>query len=653
MPEAIDWQADGTPGGSPFNPRFQDRYRSELGGLRQAEDVFLYGCGLPAAWAFQAQWCVLETGFGLGLNFLVTWHAWQADAGRPKVLHFVSTEAFPAGADDILRGTMAHPALLPLAKQLQAQFWGLLPGVHRLVFEGGRVLLTLLIGDAKAMLREQPPGAWQADSIYLDGFSPERNPDIWDVHTFKAIARCARRGARVATWTVARSVRDGLAQSGFIVEKAPGSPPKRDSLQGRFDPPWALKAADAIPRLEPTRCAVIGAGLAGAAAAASLARRGWQVTVLDGAAAPAAGASSLPAGVLAPHVSPDDSVLSQLSRSGVRATLQQAEALLQPDLHWRGAGVLERCLSTPPRRAPASWQAADADAARDWLGQPDADALAQAGLMPADGPMLWHEKAGWITPAALVGAWLGQPGIVFRGNARVARLVHADGQWQLLDDAGQLLATAERLVLAAGPETAALAAMHSAAGANLALQAVRGQLTTGFHAADDARAAAWPPFPVNGHGSFVAGVPVPGTGQKKRWLAGATYQRDDTRTSADPRDDDFNLERLRHLLPDAGPNRLVAGQSAAGTDAWTGVRCATPHRLPALGALPTDSGAAPADSVWLSTAMGSRGLTFAALCGELLAALWHHEPLPLAPRLARALLPRFNTASSESDRKTS
>jgi tRNA 5-methylaminomethyl-2-thiouridine biosynthesis bifunctional protein len=284
MPERIEWLDDGTAGGSPFSPRFGDRYRSELGGLDQAKEVFLKGCGLPEAWAGQPQWTVLETGFGLGLNFLVTWAAWKADPQRPGRLHFVSTEAFPASAADVLRSAQTHPELIPFAEQLQAQLWGQLPGFHRLVFEGGRVLLTLCIGDAKAMLRGQ---SFEADSVYLDGFSPQRNPDIWDLHTFKAVARCCRRGTRIATWTIARSVRDALAQSGFVVKKVPGIPPKRDNLQGDFNPAWEPKRTQPPPeRRAPSICVVIGAGLAGAAVAASLARRGWQVLVLDAAGRP-------------------------------------------------------------------------------------------------------------------------------------------------------------------------------------------------------------------------------------------------------------------------------------------------------------------------------------------------------------------------------
>ncbi|SDM49977.1 FAD-dependent 5-carboxymethylaminomethyl-2-thiouridine(34) oxidoreductase MnmC [Polaromonas sp. JS666] len=625
MPERIEWLDDGTAGGSPFSPRFGDRYRSELGGLDQAKEVFLKGCGLPAAWAGQPQWTVLETGFGLGLNFLVTWAAWKADPDRPRLLHFVSTEAFPASAADVLRSAQTHPELVPLAEQLQAQLWGLLPGFHRLVFEGGRVLLTLCIGDAKAMLREQ---SFEADSVYLDGFSPQRNPDIWDVHTFKAVARCCRRGTRVATWTIARSVRDALAQSGFVVKKVPGIPPKRDNLQGEFNPAWEPKKAQPPPaRRAPGSCVVVGAGLAGAAVAASLARRGWQVTVLDAAEEPAAGASGLPAGLLAPHVSPDDNPLSRLSRHGIRATLQQAETLLQAG-DWGRTGVLEHTVEHP-RKRPEAWQADWADAAGDWSRPAEAAQLADCGL-PPDAPALWHARAGWIRPAGLVDAWLATPGVLSQGRSAVARLSHASGQWQLWDAQGRELARAELVVLAAGYASRALAAgAETENTSELALQAIRGQVSWGRH--EPGTAGALPAFPVNGHGSLAPAVPLAGEAGGLAWVMGSSFERDNPEAEIRPEDDRHNFSRLQSLLPETA--RALAAQFEAGNvQSWAGVRCATPSRLPMLGPL--------AAGLWVCCGMGSRGLSFAALSGELLAARLHAEPLPLEQRLADALAPQ-------------
>ncbi len=641
MSERIDWIEDGTAGGSPYSPRFGDRYRSELGGLEQAREVFLKGCGLPAAWAGQPQWCVLETGFGLGLNFLVTWAAWAADPQRPRLLHFVSTEAFPASAEDVLRSARSHPELIPFAEELKRQLWGLLPGFHRLTFEGGQVLLTLCIGDAKAMLREP---CFEADSVYLDGFSPLLNPDIWDVPTFKAVARCCRRGTRVATWTVARSVRDALAQCGFVVSKVPGTPPKRDNLQGQYQPAWELKKPRITPaRQAPARCIVIGAGLAGAAVAASLARRGWQVTVLDAAGTPAAGASGLPAGVLAPHVSPDDSLLSRLSRSGIRAMRQQADSLLQSGSDWSPTGVLEHCVAHA-RQLPDAWQdpQALAHAARDWTRTATPEQLAACGL-PPDTPALWHVQGGWIKPARLVQAWLASPGVTWRGHAPVSRLVRQADAWQALDDAGQELACAELVVLAAGYGSRALSETALPPGCRpLALQAIRGQASWGLHApCADARQA-MPAGPVNGHGSLVPAVPL---AEGLAWVTGSSFERDNTSTELRPADEQHNFSKLKTLLP-ATAQALALQFDSGQVRGWAGVRCATPSRLPSLGPLKDAPG------LWVSSGMGSRGLTFSALCAELLAARLHGEPLPLELRQADALLPQYARPDADPQKQT-
>ncbi|MEI2718884.1 MAG: MnmC family methyltransferase [Gemmatimonadales bacterium] len=115
---------------------------------------------------------------------------------------------------------------------------GCSPACTGCMFEGGRVQLTLAVGDVQPMLRDLVA---TADAVFLDGFSPACNPVMWQPSTLKGVARHCARGARVATWTIAREVRDALAEAGFVVHKAPGLPPKRDCLQGRYDPAWTPK----------------------------------------------------------------------------------------------------------------------------------------------------------------------------------------------------------------------------------------------------------------------------------------------------------------------------------------------------------------------------------------------------------------------------
>ena len=203
---------------------------------------------------------------------------------------------------------------------------------------------------------------------------------------------------RVASPRHEAMVRDGLAQCGFEVTRVPGVPPKRDNLHATYNPRWEPRTtrqpvATPEPAL-PGPCIVIGGGIAGAAAAASLARRGWQVVVLDQAPEPAAGASALPAGVFAPHVSPDDSVLSRLSRSGIRTTLEQARWLLSEGMDWAHCGVLEHRTDGTPGLSPA-W---DQGPGAAW-SEPAPSAALAAAQLPPDATACWHHQAGWVRPA--------------------------------------------------------------------------------------------------------------------------------------------------------------------------------------------------------------------------------------------------------------
>jgi len=595
MGEVVLWGDDGTP----RNPRFDDIYHSVTGGLAQARHVFLGGCGLPAAWAGQRQWRILELGFGLATNFLAAWQAWRDDPARPALLHFTSIEAYPVAAADLLRGAESQPAVAPLARELAARWQGLTPGIHRLVFEQGRVLLTLAVGDVAAMLRELD---FTADAVFLDGFGPQRNPAMWSTATLKGVARLCRRDTRVATWTIAAQVRRDLATCGFEVRKVAGLPPKRDALQGRYAPAWQVKGLRGSEPAQPSRCVVIGAGIAGAAVAASLARRGWEVEVLDAADQPAAGASALPAGLLAPHQSPDDNLLSRLSRAGVRLTLQECAQRLAPG-EWQPGGVLEfrgddsRPLPPVPQLDP-------------WSRPASAAEVAAAGWPPGAAAW-WHAQAAWVRPSALVRSWLATPGLCFRGGCRVARLARDGPGWRLLDAAGEILAEAPLVVVAAAYASGALA--------GLTTYAVRGQVSWGPHR------AGLPPFPVNGHGHFLPAVPTPAG---PAWFSGSTYGRGDTDASLRSEDQQANLQRLRQLLP-AAAQILEPDFGAGAVQAWAGVRCTSADRRPLVGEWQP--------GLWVSTAMGSRGLTFAALCGELIAARLHAEPLPIESRLAKAL----------------
>ncbi|SFN33257.1 tRNA U34 5-methylaminomethyl-2-thiouridine-forming methyltransferase MnmC [Formivibrio citricus] len=215
--------------GIPFSAVFDDVYHTADGGLGQALHVFLAGNGLPQRWQGRDAFTILETGFGLGLNFLVTWQAWRCDPLRSRRLHFISVEKFPFLPQDLQRLHAAWPQFSSLSADLVKAWPPLSGGRHDLFLDEGSVQLTLLLGDA----REQfPLLEAQADAVYLDGFAPSKNPDMWSLPIFEQLYRLAVPGCTLATWSVAGMVRNGLKQAGFAVCKTQGFGGKRQMLKG-------------------------------------------------------------------------------------------------------------------------------------------------------------------------------------------------------------------------------------------------------------------------------------------------------------------------------------------------------------------------------------------------------------------------------------
>ncbi len=595
--------------------------------------AWLAGCGLPEAWRGQASWRVLETRFGLAERFLACWQAWQADPDRPRMLHYVALSPVPFDTKALLDNATSTPELTALVQQCH----GLLPGFHRLSFEQGRVLLTLCVGALTPQVRELQ---FEADALMLDATGPIETP--WDSWSAKALARHARRGTRVALSDAGSDLHAALSSCGVVWTAPNGGEPGLDT--GEFMPRWQQKTSRApwrVAAIPAADCVVIGAGLAGASVAASLARRGWRVQVLDRAASPAQGASGLPVGLLSPHVSSDDCVLSRLSRSGIRHTTQQAQALLRHGEDWAATGALEHRVDGSVGLS-ALWPIVG----EDWSRQAPA-ALAGAALQAGidqHARLLWHPCAAWIKPAELVKAWLAQPGVQFRGNAGVHKLTRGANGWTLLDAHGQAIGTSARVVLAnadgALPLLRATLAHDPTLTTAIAelptVYGVRGQVSWAMHAAHD---PLFPSLPGNGSGSLIPRVPWQG-GQA--WFVGASYQPDTMLEWPVEKNHLANLGRLRKLLPALGQALAYRFENGP-LEAWHGTRCVTADRLPMVGPLVDE----PEASLWICAGLGSRGLSYSTLCAELLAARWGAEPLPVEASLAGALEARRRTPNAD------
>jgi tRNA 5-methylaminomethyl-2-thiouridine biosynthesis bifunctional protein len=632
LPAQLAFDSDGTP----YSASFGDVYHSSDGGLEQARHVFLGGNGLPLGWRGHDSFVIVETGFGLGLNFLATWDAWRADAQRPERLHFVSVEQHLFRADDLAQLHRRWPELATPSAQLRRHWPPLVPGFHRLHFERGALTLTLLFGDAAILL---PQLAAAADAFYLDGFAPDRNPQMWSPIIFGELARLAKPNATLATWTVAGSVRQGLMDAGFIVAKRQGYGRKRQMLCG------ALPASQTCRTYQPhavpneRHAVVIGAGLAGSHAAERLAARGWQVEVLERAAAPAQGASGNLSGVLRPLPSVDDNRLARLTRACFLYAMRHLAALAdfgQP-VRWQPCGVLHlarddehaekqrraiEALRLPPEFVRVVTRAQAADLA-NW---------------PVGSGGWWFPGGGWINPPSLCAANLAAHGhrVHTRYGVEVGALRHDDQGWTVLDTTGAALARAPLVILANGAQAREIEQAR-----HLPLRVARGQVS-------HLPAALTAPLDIVVTGTGYVTPAIDGT-----LCAGATFLADDTALDLRTADHRENLARLEFMLP--GFAKQIDPASLGGR---VGLRPISRDRLPLAGELPRAADTcilrpAHARDVARWTGLygllgfGARGLVWAALAAELLACEISGEPLPLPRDLVAALDPaRFLVKSA-------
>jgi len=635
VPAILAFRDDGTP----YSPLFDDIYHSASGAFAQARHVFIGGNALPQRWQGRRLFTILETGFGIGGNFLATWAAWRDDPARCERLAFVSLEKHPFSAADlrVLQARLvADTTIAPLAAELAEAWPPLIGGVHRLSFEGGRVTLTIAFGDALDWL----PKLWlRADAFYLDGFAPAKNPDMWAPPLFKALAHLAGADATFATYTCAGNVRRGLEAAGFACAKAPGFAGKRDMLVGHFAPRWRVRRHEPpLPLSVAQRHAVvIGAGIAGCALAERLAARGWQVTLLDRSTRTASEASGNPAGVFHPLLSRDESVATRISRSGFLLALRAWRAL---EARGHDFGRTDQGLLHLPADEEEMRSLADAIDSYRYPGTfvravSSSEARDIAGVvLPRGG--LFYPQGGSLNPAALCAALCAQAGaaLTWCPGAQVSRVTRVGSEWTVLDESDHVLARAEVVVFANADEAARSAGLHYAP-----TRIVRGQLTR-----LPTRVCTELRVPLIGEGYA---VPL-----ADGLLAGATYEVDDADHRPRERDNAENLARLAQLVPSwAGTLNTLDASSLASRVAF---RCVTSDRLPMIGPLADEAlcardanalaGAWPLDlyrasGLYGAFAFGSRGLVWSTLAAELIASQLEGEPWPIERELAEDLDP--------------
>ncbi|WP_223453140.1 MULTISPECIES: bifunctional tRNA (5-methylaminomethyl-2-thiouridine)(34)-methyltransferase MnmD/FAD-dependent 5-carboxymethylaminomethyl-2-thiouridine(34) oxidoreductase MnmC [unclassified Pseudomonas] len=643
LPHAqLDWDDQGLPRSRVFD----DVYFSNLSGLDETRYVFLEQNALRerfAALPVDGKLVIGETGFGTGLNFLCAWQLFEQHAVAGARLHFVSVEKYPLSLPDLQRALALWPELKPFADQLLAQYVAIHQGFQRLILDHGRITLTLLIGDA---LEQLPQLDAQIDAWFLDGFAPAKNPDMWTAELFVELARLAAPGSTISTFTSTGWVRRLLNAAGFKMKRTPGIGHKWEILRGVFlgwpeevtkpvmAKPWFARPA---PLTGERRALVIGAGLAGCATAASLAARGWQVSLLERHGALAQEASGNPQGVLYLKLSAHGTALSQLIVSGFGHTRRLLEQLHR-GLDWDDCGVLQLAFNAKEAERQAQLAAAFPEDLLHTLDQ--AQAEIRAGIALQSGG-LFYPEGGWVHPPALCQWQAAHPNIQILTHHDVLELRRAHGHWQALD--GEIvLAEAPVVVLAGAAEI-----KRFTYSSELPLKRIRGQITR-LPQTSESEAL----------GTVVCAEGYVAPARLGEHTLGASFDFNSDDLTPTAAEHAGNLQMLEEISVD-----LVArlGANALQPEALEGraaFRCTSPDYLPIVGPLADGQAFADAysalskdarqtpdipcpwlDGLYVNSGHGSRGLITAPLSGELLAAWLDDEPLPLPRAVAEACHP--------------
>ena len=531
-------------------------------------------------WRARERYTVFDSDYGDGSAVRALIDTWRADPQRPARLHVVA----------IARDRM--------------------PGFHRIPQPDASVTLDLLSAPLDAALAQLVA---RIDFIRLHGAAVEGSAFA------RPLARLAAADALLEASSLQAAQADALAAQGFAFDADGGA-----VMRARFA---SRKPRLPLAPVPPRRAIVIGAGLAGAAACERLCARGWQVTLVERHERAAMEASGNLAGIFMPLVSRDDNVPTRLVRAAYLYALQYWENIggIGRAIEGQACGVLQLARDAghaEVARGIAANGFYPPSFAR-WLEPPEASEV--LGL-PAPGGGWLFPQGGWARPGSVCDAMLAACGarLDARFGTGSVHLEREGDEWQVLDDAGTVIAQAPTVVLASG---AGVRAFPQAA--RLPLDALRGQVS---HIA----AQSLPALPlVLCREAYVTPA------ANGICCAGATYDLDpDPQLRQSSHDD--NLDKLRALLSDPG----------AATDAplqgRVGFRTVAPDRLPLVGALPDFDAAGGTErlrdvprhpGLYGLLGYASRGLTWAPLAAELLAASVEGEPLPVEASLADALDP--------------
>lgn len=617
----LQWDALGLP----YAPDFEDVYYSRNDALGESSYVFLEGNQLPARFASleNKQFIIAELGFGAGLNFLNTCRLWCEQAPAAATLHYIACELYPLRLSD-LRGLHARfPELADYSATLLNAWPQPCRGVQQLQLRYGehRIVLSLLHEAASELAPwlAGTPGL-RVDAWFLDGFSPAHNPDMWSPALFQNIAGFCHTTTTLCSYSVAGSVRRGLEEAGFVWEKLPGFAGKRHMLRATLPSAdtHAMELAEGAAR---TIC-VVGAGLAGCSTARALAESGWQVVLLDSAAAPASAASGNPQGILHFKPATADSMENRFNlHAWLYASRFYGNLALPPEL-WSPCGMMQLAQDERfQKRLHKLEQSGLYDP--DILQILDAEQASRIAGADIEHRAVYFPAAGWLQPKALCNWYAQHPGISLHCNSQVLQVEMLAEGWQvrIQGPTEHTLLQCRHVILCNALD------VHSFSQArHIPVLGNRGQVDSYHGTASDSTGPV-----ICGQGYL-----IPPRADGLQCIGGSFSVTDGKEQQAAD-----SAQHLQQLAAISAP--LAARFSLSSpSEQRRATRCTLADRMPLCGLL---AGSPEGEAgLWVNVAHGSQGLARTPLCAALLDSHINRTPSPLEACVQEVLrADRFRT----------
>lgn len=637
---------------TPVSAVFDDIYFSTQDGLQESYYVFQEGNQLWERWLAYSDesFVIAETGFGTGLNFLAVAEKFQQFRTQYphnplKRLYFISFEKFPLTSAQFTQIHAHYPQFATLSANLTACWQPRQTGCQRYHFNN--VYLDIWFGEMAENL-PQLGDCYQGlvDAWFLDGFSPDKNPDMWQQSLFEQMFRLSRNGGTFATFTAASFVRRGLQAVGFEVQKRKGFGKKREMLCGK-KPENSPLPAPQFPyfyreiQFPAEDVAIVGGGVASLFLALSLLERGKQVTLYCKDSDLAMNASGNLQGAVYPQLSDDDDRNVRFYVHSFDYALQRLQQLAQAvefEHAFTGVALVAYNEKTAKKFSKIAEKMAD-----DSLFQLcDSAALSKQIGLPVQQSGAFIAQGGWLSPVQLVRnsfAYLAQKGLKIVCNHEVRDPQFYDGKWHWVYDG--LPFAHEVLVWANGH-----CFNETSQSAGIPLYPVRGQVsqiptTTSLQQLKCV--------------VCYDGYLTPAS-QAQTHCIGASHVRDCSNTDFSLEEQQANIAKLQQNLTACDWTKEVDGSQ---NFAKQGVRAALRDRVPMIGVVPNFTAqkqqyanlynqlrrkqavenAQSFTNLYMINGLASRGLTTAPLLGEMLASLISGEPVPMSEEILHVLAP--------------